>query len=90
MRTINKPTGEVLLQVGKNGITDNTYLEVLKNIKKGRPVRVKLLNNFLGSSDRFKASTQILSGIEGKAKFRSKLTGNILFIEPLRNVKKSI
>jgi len=80
-----RKTGPTLVQVGKNGITDNTIEEILKNVKKNKELRVKFLRNFLTNSDRHEAveviRVKLTEKLDKKAKFDSKLVGNILLIK---------
>jgi len=81
--------GPTLVQIGKNGITENTIEEIVKNINKNKDLRVKLLRNFLGSSDRHEAVKKIYAELDKKMnfsdKFDGKLVGNILLIRKKSN-----
>ena len=50
-----KPT----VQIGKNGMTDSLILEIKKQIKKNRLVKIKLLRGFVESNDRKQVSRDI-------------------------------
>jgi len=80
-----KHSDTTIIQVGKNGITQNTYEEILKNLKKNREVRIKLLRNFLRKEDRFSASEIIIKGISEKTKISHKIIGNVLIIKREQN-----
>lgn len=74
-----------IVQIGKNGITDNTYEEILKNLRKNKEIRVKLLRNFLRQEDRFSSADKIIKGVSDKMKINSKIIGNVLIIRREQN-----
>lgn len=70
----------VLIQIGKNGFSDELVENIKSHLKKKKKVKLKLLNNFLDSKDisRKEAFELAKSKLES---FKLKLVGKIIFIE---------
>lgn len=62
----------VIVQIGKQGISDNIALDIKNFLKDKKPVTVRFLKSFLGSMDR-KTATKELNGLVGRS---GKLIGN--------------
>lgn len=83
-----KVSGMVVVQVGKNGLTDNTVVEVLKNLRKGYVVKVKFLRSSLEGVDRAKSSEELLGRVQKIMSVNKKLVGNVLELKSAINQDK--
>ncbi|MCF7866094.1 hypothetical protein K9L67_00635 [Candidatus Woesearchaeota archaeon] len=70
----------VQINVGKNGISQNTFVEIQKNLSVKKDVKVKFLKSFIDSNDRKSAKDLILENIKNAHIYSTKLTGNVLLI----------
>ena len=73
-------TSFVQINLGKNGINENTFLEIEKNLKVKKDVKVKFLRNFLSGNDRDAAKKSIVSEIKNPSRYSFKMVGNVLII----------
>jgi len=63
---------EVIVQIGKSGLSNNIALDIKNFLKERKPVTVRFLKSFHGSVDR-KVAAEELNGLVGK---KGKLIGN--------------
>ncbi len=48
-----------LVRIGKNGLTEDVEKEIIKQLKKHKMIKIKLLRSFIESNDRKKAAVEI-------------------------------
>ncbi|MGV8169302.1 MAG: YhbY family RNA-binding protein [Candidatus Nanoarchaeia archaeon] len=70
----------VTIQLGKKGITPSFYEEILKNLKKNKLVKVKMLKNSMEEGDKNTYAEQIIAELSSKIKIEHKLVGKTLFV----------
>jgi RNA-binding protein YhbY len=68
---------EIIMQLGKKGVTPEFITEIKKNIKARYLVRVRILKSALEEKDRFEVSSEFK---ELLPKQNVKLVGNVLII----------
>ncbi|MGV8162798.1 MAG: YhbY family RNA-binding protein [Candidatus Nanoarchaeia archaeon] len=71
----------VTLQLGKKGVGESFYEEIIKNLKQNRLVKVKMLKNSMEIGDKNTYSEQIIEEISKKLKIETKLVGKTLFLK---------
>jgi RNA-binding protein YhbY len=75
----------VTLQLGKKGLSETFYLEVLKNLRQNRLVKIKILKNAMENSDKDTYSEKIIENVSQKANIEHKLVGKTLFLQKKKN-----
>jgi len=49
------------VRIGKKGITQSTYLEIMKQLKQKRLIKIKFLRSFLEEHDKHEAAGEIIA-----------------------------
>ncbi len=70
----------ITIQIGKNGISENTITDIKKNLSKNKLVKVKILKNILENEKKEQITKEIIQKIEN-IKTESKIVGNTLFLK---------
>jgi RNA-binding protein YhbY len=78
----------VTLQLGKKGLSETFYLEVLKNLRQNRLVKIKILKNAMENSDKDTYSQKIIENVSQKANIEHKLIGKTLFLQKKKNIQE--
>jgi RNA-binding protein YhbY len=71
----------VTLQLGKKGLSETFYAEILKGLRQNKLVKVKFLKNSEDSGDKHTYSDLIIAEIDSKLKIEHKLVGKTLFLK---------
>jgi RNA-binding protein YhbY len=71
----------VTLQLGKKGLSEQFYLEIQKNLRQNRLVKIKILKNAMENSDKDTYSEKIIDAISQKSNIEHKLVGKTLFLK---------
>jgi len=50
---------EPIMRIGKNGITENAIIEIVKLLKKREYIKIKFLHSFIGMEDRKEAGKEL-------------------------------
>ncbi|NQV08324.1 YhbY family RNA-binding protein [Candidatus Woesearchaeota archaeon] len=50
---------EPVMRIGKNGLTEGTIIEIKKQLKKKKLIKIKFLRAFLGNNDKKQAAKEI-------------------------------
>jgi len=74
----------VTLQLGKKGLSETFYAEIMKNLRQQRLVKVKILKNAMEDGDKNTYSDTIIAEIEKLAKIEHKLVGRTLFLKKVQ------
>jgi len=69
------------VNVGKNGLTQNTLIEIERELKNKKKVKVKFLRSHIDKEDRKSSTEKIINTLKEKVKFEKKLIGNTLFLK---------
>jgi RNA-binding protein YhbY len=78
----------VTMQLGKKGLSETFYLEIIKNLKQNKLVKVKILKNAMENSDKNTYSETIIDNIIPKIDIEHKLVGRTLFLHKKKAVQK--
>jgi|WetSurMetagenome_2_1015567.scaffolds.fasta_scaffold1720437_2 RNA-binding protein YhbY len=74
----------VTLQLGKKGLSESFYVEIMKNLKQNRLVKVKILKNAMEDGDKNTYSETIIEEISKLTKIEHKLVGKTLFLKKIQ------
>lgn len=78
----------VTLQLGKKGLSETFYLEIIKGLKKNKLVKVKILKNAMENSDKEEYSEELIKNISGRINIEHKLVGKTLFLKKKKEQKE--
>ena len=75
-----RSSDKVTLQIGKNGLGEGQYTEIIKNLRANKEVRVKFLKSFIEDKNRKEIAEKIKEELSQKSKMQTevKLIGNVL------------
>ncbi|MFA6073481.1 MAG: YhbY family RNA-binding protein [Candidatus Woesearchaeota archaeon] len=73
----------VTLQLGKKGISDTFYVEIIKSLKQNKLVKIKMLNNSLVTGNKDEYSEQIILEMKKTMDLESKVVGKTLFLKKI-------
>ena len=68
---------EPCVRIGKNGLTDTMISEIIKNIKKHKLIKVKLLKSFIHDKDKKQVAQEIAEKTKSKI---VKITGFVIVL----------
>lgn len=82
----------VTIQLGKKGLSETFYMEIAKNLRQNKLVKVKILKNAIEtpdeegeetqiSKDKHSYSDEIINELRKKHNFEHKLVGRTLFLK---------
>jgi RNA-binding protein YhbY len=77
----------VTLQLGKKGLSETFYLEVIKGLKKNKLVKIKILKNAMENADKNTYSQTIIDNIILRLDIEYKLVGKTLFLKKKKIVQ---
>lgn len=72
----------LLIQIGKNGLTQNVVLEIARNLNRKKIVKVKFLQSFIANNNRKEAASQLIE-LLGKMALEKKMVGNTIMLKKL-------
>jgi RNA-binding protein YhbY len=78
----------VTIQLGKKGLSETFYLEIIKGLKQNKLVKVKILKNAMEASDKDTYTQTIIDNIILKLDIEYKLVGKTLFLKKKKAVQK--
>ena len=71
---------EVVIRLGKNGITENSLKEIEKNIEADNTVKIKMLKNLIAEKNREEVKQELLSFLPKNIEI-TKSIGNVFTLQ---------
>ncbi|MFH0977736.1 MAG: YhbY family RNA-binding protein [Candidatus Woesearchaeota archaeon] len=72
------------VQIGKNGVTENTLEEIIKQLRARKTVKIKILKSSLENAEREDTIKKIIKGTQSDLIFQR---GNVVIIKEKRRAK---